>query len=190
LAVVWEHTQSKHAVRLVALAIAARSNRRDGNWTFAGIRTLARDAGLDVMTVNRAFEKLEKLGELQIENRGPRRRQQYRIVLPVDNVHTDGRSSTVDNVQTDSGAGSVGNLSASVDNVKPSVDIPSLHIERIEPVGTILNPVGLEPSATKEEEPPVTDDERRRALERERRAGEESAQQAAREYVQRHGRDR
>jgi hypothetical protein len=94
MAWVWDHSRSRHAARLVLLAIADNANS-DGGQAWPSTAELMRKAGLGERTVQAAITELVKLGELEVGyNTGPKGCNRYRVIMrtpaesaPPQNLH-------------------------------------------------------------------------------------------------------
>lgn len=79
---VWQHSQARGIDRLVMLAIADESS--DNGRFSSSVATVARKAGIDVRTVQRALQRLQGMGELSAAvngERGPRGTYVYRVLF-------------------------------------------------------------------------------------------------------------
>lgn len=78
---VWNHSKSRHASRLVLLAIADSMNSEHG-WAWPSNKELARKTSLTDRAVQLAVTDLAKLGELEVGyNEGPKGCNRYRVLM-------------------------------------------------------------------------------------------------------------
>ena len=89
---VWDHSRSRHAARLVLLAIADCARENGVAWP--SVAELKRKTGLGERAVQTAIIELGKLGELEIGyQQGPKGCNRYRLAMPRNPAKSAGAQS-------------------------------------------------------------------------------------------------
>lgn len=126
---VWQKSISKGGARLVLLCIADHTNDKGLSWPSTG--TIAREANISERQITRALAELDKLGELEIVQKGDGRGNSsvYRILLEVDKPSKDG--AKVDSTATlqETEKGDI--LSVKGDILSQKVDILSTKVDMV-----------------------------------------------------------
>lgn len=113
---VWNHSQSRHAARLVLLALADRA-REDGS-AWPSNPELRRMTGLGERAVQTAVIQLAKLGELEVGyQQGPKGCNRYRVLMtPADSAPPQTLRGSADNAPPQDSRGSDASQQASGQN--------------------------------------------------------------------------